>query len=76
MHMCDGSYFQTGLFRQTFGTHYVESAIFGGELQFVLVMNSELYTKMTYSQMMEQTSIGQQKKAPFTKMIYSQMMDQ
>jgi hypothetical protein len=49
---------QYGLFRQTFGTHYVESAIFGGELQFVLVMNSELFTKMTFSEMMEQTTIG------------------
>ena len=30
----------------------------GGLLQFVLVVNSTLYTKMSYEQVQEQTSIG------------------
>ena len=46
------------LFRETFGTHYVESAVFGGMLQFVLAVNSSLYTKMSAEEVLEQTSIG------------------
>ena len=49
---------QYHLFREAFGTHYVESALYGGSLEFVLVINSTLYTKMSAMQVQEQTSIG------------------
>lgn len=49
---------QYKLFRQAFGTHYVGSATYGGSLEFMLVINSSLYTKMTAMQVSEQTSIG------------------
>ena len=45
-------------FRETFGTHYVESAIYGGTVQFVIVINSTLYEKMSLSAIAEETAIG------------------
>jgi hypothetical protein len=46
------------LFREMFGTHYVESAIYGGEVQFVIVINTTLYEKMSLSAIAEETAIG------------------
>jgi len=49
---------QYSLFRQNYGTHYVESAIYGGSLQFIMVINNTLYNKMSQEEVMSQTSFG------------------
>jgi hypothetical protein len=47
-----------GLFRETYGTHYVESAVYGGNIQFIIAIDAELYTKMSMSAIAEETAIG------------------
>ncbi len=49
---------QYALFREKYGTHYVEKSMFGGRLQFMLVIDTSLYNSMTEEAVMSMTAIG------------------